>query len=405
VAKGRRLSRREFLPFYAPDIGDEEITGVAEALRSGWLTTGPRVQRFEEEFAALVGAPAAAAVNSCTAAMHVALATLGIGPDDAVVTSPMTFASSAHVIEHLGARPLFADVEPDTLNLDPEAVRQVVKEAEAEGSRRVRAIMPVHLYGHPCDLDALADIADEYGLALVEDAAHALPAAWQGRMIGSPPPGVDVPVLACFSFYATKNLTTGEGGMLTGHPDLIEEARTWTLHGMTRDAWRRYASDGSAHYDVVHAGFKYNMPDLQAAIGLAQLRRLPEFQARRRHIVARYDEAFAYLPEIDTPAVRPGVEHAWHLYVIRLVLDRLSIDRDHFLEELRRRNIGSSVHFIPVHLYSYYRTKYGFEPDDFPVAAREYLRIVSLPLYPAMTDRDVDDVAQAVADIVRAHRR
>jgi dTDP-4-amino-4,6-dideoxygalactose transaminase len=399
------MTRSEFLPFYAPDVGEEEIREVTEALRSGWLTTGPRVQRFEEEFAAAVGAPAAAAVNSGTAALHVSLATLGIGPGDAVITSPLTFASSAHVIEHVGARPIFADVDPDTLNVDPEAVRRAIKQAEADGAWPVRAILPVHLHGHPCDMDALAQVAADHGLAVVQDAAHALGSAWRGQSVGGPMAGLPPGSLTCFSFYATKNVTTGEGGMLTGDPAIVDEARTWVLHGMSRDAWRRYSSDGSWHYDVVHAGFKYNMTDPAAALGLVQLRRLPEFQARRCQIVDRYADAFAALPEIELPHVRPQAEHAWHLYVIRLSQDRLRIDRDRFIEELRRRNIGTSVHFIPIHLFSYYRDRYGFQPEDFPVADAEYRRMVSLPLYPRMADRDVDDVIEAVAGIVAEHRR
>jgi len=397
--------RGEYLPFFAPSIGDEEVREVTSALRSDWLTTGPRVQQFEEELAAFVGAPAAAAVNSGTAALHVSLATLGIGPGDAVVTTPLTFASSVHVIEHVGARPVFADVEPDTLNIDPEAVGRVVKEAQAEGPGPVRAILPVHLHGHPCDLDALTQIAEEHALAIVQDAAHALPSSWNGNPVGAPLPGFTPMNLTCFSFYATKNITTGEGGMLTGSPELVEEARPWILHGMSRDAWRRYASDGSWHYDVLHAGFKYNMTDLAAALGLVQLRRLPEFQARRLEIVARYDAAFAAVPELETPRVRAEAEHAWHLYAIRLNLDTLRIDRDGFIEELARRNIGTSVHFIPIHLYSYYRDRYGFRPEDFPVAYGEYRRMVSLPLYPRMTDRDVDDVVEAVLAVVAEHRR
>ncbi|MDP9342153.1 MAG: DegT/DnrJ/EryC1/StrS aminotransferase family protein [Actinomycetota bacterium] len=399
------MTRTEFLPFYAPDVGDEEVREVSAALRSGWLTTGPRVQQFEEEFATAVGAPAAAAVNSGTAALHVSLTALGIGPGDVVVTTPMTFASSIHVIEHVGARPVFADVDPDTLNIDPDGVRRAVKEAEADGPGPVRAILPVHLYGHPCDMDALAQIAEDHGLDLVQDAAHALPSSWRGHPIGGPVPGFSGKSLTCFSFYATKNLTTGEGGMFTGDPALVDEARAWILHGMSRDAWRRYASDGSWHYDVLHAGFKYNMTDQAAALGLVQLRRLPEFQARRGEIVRRYDRAFGEIPEIETPRVHPDAEHAWHLYVIRLRLDGLRIDRDRFIEELGKRNIGTSVHFIPIHLFSHYRDRYGFRPEDFPVAYGEYGRIVSLPLYPRMSDRDVDDVVEAVAGVVAEHRR
>ena len=343
----------------------------------------------------------ALAVSSATDAMLVGLAALGIGLGDQVITTPLTFCSTVHVIEHLGAQPVLVDVEPDTLNIDPEQVARAV-------TPRTRAVMPVHLYGHPCEMDALLDIAEQHDLDIVEDAAHALPAKYKGRLIGQGPtsdPTFHVSRFTCFSFYATKNLTTAEGGMLTGAPDIIEQARVWSLHGMSHDAYKRYSAEGSWYYEVILPGFKCNMTDIQAAIGLHQLRKLPQFQARRREIVHRYNEAFSQFEELQTPIERPEVEHAWHLYVLRLNLDMLTIDRARFIEELKARNIGTSVHFIPIHLHPYYRDKYGYKPDDFPVAYREYQRIISLPLYPRMTDRDVEDVIEAVADIVKQHRR
>jgi dTDP-4-amino-4,6-dideoxygalactose transaminase len=388
--------REQFLSFSPPMIGDEEIAEVVASLRSDWLTTGPRVRSFEERFAAFVGAPGAVALNSATAAMHVALAVLGIGPGDEVITTTMTFCSSVHVIEHLGARPVLVDVEPDTLNIDPDRIRAAI-------TARTRAILPVHLYGHPVDMDAVLAIAREHGLAVVEDAAHALPASHRGRMVGAPAEGVRN--LAAFSFYATKNLTTGEGGMLTGPPDLLADARTWALHGMSRDAYRRYEADGSWRYDVVLPGFKYNMADLQAAIGLVQLRRLPELQRRRREIVSCYDRAFGALPEVQVPTVRPEVESAYHLYVLRLRLDRLTIDRAGLIRELTARRIGSSVHFIPIHHHTYYRERYRYPEGTFPVADREFERIVSLPLSPRLSARDVEDVIGAVSEIVERSRR
>lgn len=403
--------REMFLSFSPPLIGEEEIEEVIDTLRSDWITTGPKVRRFEQAFAAFLGAPAALALNSCTAALHMALVVLGIGPGDAVITTPMTFCSSVHVIEHMGAMPVLIDVEPDTLNIDPAKIAQVLEQM-AQGkwrssaiSHQPKAIMPVHLYGHPCDMDSLLEIAQEYDLAVVEDAAHALPAKCKGRTIGSLSTFSSSTILTCFSFYATKNLTTAEGGMLTGPPELIEQARIWSLHGMSRDAWKRYSAEGSWYYEVVCAGFKYNMTDIQAAIGLHQLRKLPQFQGRRREIVHRYNEAFSQFEELQIPTQRPEVEHAWHLYVLRQNLGMLTIDRARFIEELKARNIGTSVHFIPIHLHPYYRDKYGYKPDDFPVAYREYQRIISLPLYPRMTDRDVEDVIEAVADVVKQHRR
>jgi dTDP-4-amino-4,6-dideoxygalactose transaminase len=396
--------RDTFLPFSPPLIGEEEIAEVVDTLRSDWITTGPKVRRFEEEFSEYVGAPAALGLNSCTAALHTALAALGIGAGDAVITTPMTFVSSVHVIEHVGAHPVLADVEPDTLNVDPRRVAEGIESARAKGLR-VKALLPVHLYGHPCDMNPLMDLAREYGLAVVEDAAHALPASHEGRRVGSFARLFDVPVLTCFSFYATKNLTTGEGGMLTGPPELIDEARVWSLHGMSRDAWNRYGAKGSWFYEVVRPGFKYNLTDIGAALGLGQLRKLDAFQSRRREIARRYTEAFSRLEELTVPTSRPEVEHAWHLYVIRLNLGALRVTREQFIEEMRERRIGTSVHFIPVHTHPYYRDRYGFKAEEFPVAHAEFQRIVSLPLNPRMSNRDVDDVIEAVADVIEKFRR
>lgn len=391
--------RESFLPFSPPLIGAEEINEVVDTLRIGWITTGPKVKSFEDEFAAFLGAQAALALNSGTAALHVSLATLGIGPGDAVVTTPMTFCSSVHVIEQVGAHPILVDIEPDTLNIDPEKIEQVVKSTIHHPLSTVKAILPVHLYGHPCDMDPIMELARKFNLCVIEDAAHALPAKYKGRSVGT------IGDLTAFSFYATKNITTAEGGMLTGRPELIEEARIWSLHGMSRDAWKRYSDQGSWYYEVIRPGFKYNMTDIAAAIGIQQLKKLPRFQARRREIVQKYNDAFSKFEELQGPVERSDVEHAWHLYVIRLNLDLLKISRDQFIEELKARNIGTSVHFIPIHLHPYYRDKYGFKPDDFPIAYREYQRIISLPLYPKMSEQDVEDVVEAVTDVLKKFRR
>jgi dTDP-4-amino-4,6-dideoxygalactose transaminase len=384
--------RDHFVPFSPPLIGDEELEEVVHTLRSGWITTGPKTRRFEERFASYVGAPGALAVSSGTDAMLVGLAALGVGPGDEVITTTMTFCSTVHVIEHVGATPVLVDVEPDTLNVDPAAVERAI-------TLRTRAIMPVHLYGHPCDMDALLALADEHQLCVLEDAAHALPARYRGCTVGT------LGDLTAFSFYATKNLTTAEGGMLTGAAELIEEARVWGLHGMSRDAWKRYGETGSWYYEVVVPGFKTNMTDIQAAIGLHQLEKLPSFQERRRAIVDRYNEAFGGCEALQIPTERPEVESAWHIYALRLNLDRLTIDRAQFIEQLKARKIGSSVHFIPVHLHPYYRDKYGFQAQDYPVAYCEYQRLVSLPLNVVMADRDVEDVIEAVLDIVERYGR
>jgi dTDP-4-amino-4,6-dideoxygalactose transaminase len=385
--------RDSFLSFSPPDIGDEEIAEVVDCLRSGWITTGPRTARFEEEFATYVGAEAALALSSGTAALHVALAAHGIGPGDSVIVPTMTFSSVAHTVEHVGAAPVFVDCEPDTLNLDPAHVKRALSDAS------VRCVAPVHLYGHPCD-PRIIELAG--GRAVVDDAAHALPARSGEACVGG---SRRENTLTVFSFYATKNLTTGEGGMLTGSRALIEEARAWSLHGMTKDALNRYEEGGSWRYDVTRAGFKANMSDIQAALGMVQLRRLPQMHARRKEIAHRYANALKEMAEIELPVERPDVVHAWHIYAVRLHLDGLKINRDRFIQQLRRRNIGTSVHFIPIHMLSYYRDKYGYRPNDFPVASQEFERLISLPIHSRMTDADVDDVIEAVADVARAHRR
>lgn len=378
--------RDTFLPFSPPFVGEEEIAEVVDSLRSGWITTGPKTKRFEQEFAAFLGAPAALALSSCTAALHTALLAHGIGPGDEVITTPLTFTASVAVIEHVGARPVLADIEADTMNIDPAAVRAAVTDS-------TRAVIAVHYGGHPCDLDALQAICDEHDLVLIEDAAHAVPARYKGRMIGS---GAN-PV--AFSFYATKNLTTAEGGMLTGDADLVEKAVVLSLHGMNRDAWKRHDKTGSWRYDIVTPGYKYNMTDLQAGLGLAQLRKLEAMQARRREIAAAYTEAFAPLEAFDLPVEREGCESAWHLYPLRLKPGRWKISRDRFIEELRARNIGTSVHFIAVHTFTYYREKYGYRAEDFPIAFRESERVVTIPLHPGLSEGDVGDVVGAVKDV------
>lgn len=384
--------RAEFLDFSPPCVGEDEIRAVVETLQSPWITTGPRTRRLEEAFTRFIGAPAALALNSCTAALHTALATLGVGPGDEVITTPMTFAASVNVVEHVGAKPVLVDVEPDTLNISPAAVERAI-------GKKTKVVLPVHFGGHPADLDALRDLASANGAIVLEDAAHAVPAKYKGTTIGSG----DNPV--AFSFYATKNMTTAEGGMLTGASELVDRARIMSLHGMSRDAWKRYSKEGSWFYEVVVPGFKYNMTDIAAAIGLVQLEKLCKMQQRRREVVERYNEAFGQVDALELPVERPEVEHAWHLYALRLRLDRLIIDRAQFITELTARNIGTSVHFIPVHLHPYYRDKYGFEAGQFPVAFDAYHRLVSLPLHPGLNASDVDDVIEAVTDVAQKFAR
>jgi dTDP-4-amino-4,6-dideoxygalactose transaminase len=384
--------RQEFLPFSPPAVGQEEIEEVVDTLRSGWITTGPKTEQFEAAFQSRVDAPAALATNSCTAALHLALLSLGVRPGEEVITTPMTFCAGANVIEQVRATPRFADVEADTLNLDPRAIEDAITPC-------TRAILAVHYAGHPAELDTIRDIAERHHLALIEDASHAVPASYKGRLIGSS----ENP--AAFSFYATKNLTTGEGGMLTGSAELVARARTLALQGMTRNAWKRYSSGSSWFYEVDEPGFTYGMTDIHAAMGLAQLRQLGEFQRRRRQIAALYNSAFGVVDALEIPAERPEVEHAWQLYVLRLRLGALRIGRNRFAHELRTRNIGTSVHFIPIHLHPYYCRKYQYRPEQFPVAIGNYQRMLSLPIHPRLSDRDVNDVVEAVLDVVTRFAR
>ncbi|MBI1896294.1 MAG: DegT/DnrJ/EryC1/StrS aminotransferase family protein [Acidobacteria bacterium] len=383
--------RNSFLPYALPYIGEEEIAEVADSLRSGWVTTGPKVKRFEQEFAAYVGAKHAVAVNSCTAALHTSLAALDVGYGDEVIVPTLTFCATANVIVHLGATPVIVDVDPD-FQMSPEAVRRAI-------SPRTKAVIPVHYGGQACGLREILDLADRHGLPVVEDAAHAAGAESEGARIGSHGHAV------CFSFYATKNLTTGEGGMITTNNDrLARRLRSLSLHGMSRDAWKRYTEAGSWYYEVLEAGYKYNMTDVQAALGIHQLRRLDGFIARRQQIAAGYDQALSELPEILLPRRLPGRNHTFHLYPIRLEAGRLRLNRSQFIDELRARNIGASVHFIPLHRHPFYRERYGYRPEQFPVCEQIYRGLLSLPLYPKMTDQDVKDVIAAVRNIVASHR-
>ena len=381
------MPREHFLSFAPPLIGDEEIAEVSDTLRSDWITTGPKTRRFEEAFARYLDAPGGTSLmlNSCTAGLHVALVALGIGPGDEVIVPTLTFAATANVVEHVGAKPVLVDVRADTLCIDPGAVRRAV-------TPRTRAIIPVHYAGQAADLNALDEIANCYGLELIEDAAHALPARYRGQLVGSRAN------FAAFSFYATKNLTTAEGGALTGHPELLEKARIVSLHGMSKDAWKRYDKAGSWRYDIVMPGFKYNMTDLQASLGLRQLEKLAGFHRRRREIAAAYGRAFATSGALQVPVAQDESAHTWHLYVLRLAPGH-PLERDAFIEALKLRNIGTSVHFIPLHRHSYYRDKYGYRSEDFPVAHDSFTRMLSLPLHPRMSDSDVQDVIGAVLEL------
>jgi dTDP-4-amino-4,6-dideoxygalactose transaminase len=362
-------------------------------MRSGWLTTAGEARAFEQEFATAVGSRHAIAVNSATAGLHLAVEAAGVRAGDRVVMSPYTFTSTAEVVRYLGADPLFVDIREDDLNIDPDLVATTVEAASQESGGRLSAIMPVHIGGHPCAMDRIGEVAEQYGLAVVEDAAHALPGTLGGRALGT------IGTAGVYSFYATKTITTGEGGMVvTNDAALAKRMSVMRLHGIDREVWDRYTSTKpSWQYDVVDAGYKYNMPDILAAIGRVQLRRAEEFRQRRAEIASVYTRHLGDLDYLTCPP--DSAESSWHLYVIRLDPERLSIDRDGFVAQLAELGVASSVHYIPLHHMRYYRERYGLKPDDFPVSSRAYMRALSLPIYPGLTDEQVDRVIGAVRSI------
>jgi dTDP-4-amino-4,6-dideoxygalactose transaminase len=379
-----------FMPFALPEIGEEEIQEVLDALRSGWLTTGPKTKQFEQAFAEFIGGDVQAiAVNSATAGLHLALEALQVGPGDEVITTTHTFTATASVIRHLGADPVLIDIDPVTLNID-------INQIEAAITPRTKVIMPVHFGGLACDMDAILTLARNYQLKVVEDAAHAIPATYQGQLIGSLASDVTV-----YSFYATKTMTTGEGGMIvTRDPEIVKRCQTMRLHGISRDVFDRFTSTKPAwHYEVVAPGCKYNMTDVAASIGIHQLQKVKAFQQKREKIAQRYNQAFADLP-LQLPAKVPkGDIHSWHLYVIRLE-DEVSIDRNTFIEQLSHLGIGTSVHYIPLHYHPYWRDTYHLKPEHFPNSTRAYERLVSLPIYSKMTDDDQIRVIDAVKNVL-----
>ena len=381
------------IPFHRPTIGEEEISEVVDTLRSGWLTTGPRVSQFEEEFAAYVGSSHAVAVNSCTAALHLALEAIGLGPGDEVILPTYTFAATGEVVTYFGARPVLADCRPDTLNIDLTTLEPLI-------TGRTKAIIPVHIAGQACDMDPILDLARARDIHVIEDAAHALPATYKGKRIGT------LGDLTAFSFYATKPITTGEGGMITTErSDYAARVRRMSLHGLSGDAWDRYSDKGKWYYEVLDFGFKYNMTDLAAAIGIHQLRRSDDFYRRRREIALMYHEGFSELDTCMIPSEANSGTHAWHLYVLQLNLPALSAGREEVISSLREKGIGTSVHFIPLHLHPVYQKSFDCRYGAFPTAERVFERAISLPIYPRMTDADVERVTGSVRDTLTKFRR
>jgi dTDP-4-amino-4,6-dideoxygalactose transaminase len=386
--KNKISNRDSYLVFGAPKIEEEEVGEVVDSLKSGWLGTGPKTAKFQEMFSEYIGSEYAIALNSCTAGLHLSLLVSDLKPGDEVITTPMTFCATVNTIIHAGATPVLVDCDRETQLIDPQQIEDAI-------TTRTRAIVPVHLTGRPCDMDAIGDIAQRHDLFVIEDAAHAIESVYKGRKIG------DISHLTCFSFYVTKNIVTGEGGMVTtNNPDLADKIKMYGLHGMSRDAWKRFSDDGYKHYQVVFPGFKYNMMDIQAAIGIHQLSRIDDYLTRRNEIWSLYDEAFADLPvEIPLPA-QPENVHARHLYTLMIDEGRCGMNRDGFLQKMHEMNIGTGVHYIAVHLHTYYRERFGFKSSDFPNATWISERTASLPLSPKMTDKDVEDVINAVRIIL-----
>ncbi len=384
--------RKRLLPYGRQSLDESDVAAVTAVLRGDWLTTGPKVAEFEQTFAKAVGAREAVAVSSGTAALHAAIFALGVGPGDEVIVPTLTFAASANCVTYQGGRPVFADVDPDTLLLDPGKAEMLV-------TPRTRAIVAVDYAGQPCDYDALAAVARRHNLALVADACHALGGSYKGRSVGS------LADLSAFSFHPVKHVTTGEGGMVTtGDPGRAGRMRVFRNHGITTDH-RQRESAGSWCYEMAELGYNYRLTDIQCALGMSQLARLPAWIARRRQIASAYNRAFADVPGVIPLGIRPDVGHAYHLYVVQLQLERLKVDRARIFAALRAENIGVNVHYVPVHLHPYYRRRFGTKPGDCPVAERAYERLLTLPLFPAMADGDMEDVVSALTKVVEAYRQ
>lgn len=385
------MGNKDFMPFALPDIGQDEIDEVVDSLQSGWLTTGPKTRQFEKEFAHYLGDNIQAlAVNSATAGLHLALEAIGIKPGDEVITTTYTFTSTAEVIRYLGAHPVFVDVDPKTLNID-------VKRVEHAITSRTKAIIPVHIAGLPCDMDSILSIAHKHNLKVVEDAAHAFPVHYREKYIGTLSSDVTV-----FSFYATKTITTGEGGMVvTANPEIAKRCSIMRLHGIDRDAFDRYTSEKpSWYYEIVAPGFKYNMTDIAASIGIHQLKKAHAFKEKRTAIAKRYAEAFKDLPVTLPVMPQTKEDHAWHLFILRLT-ENAPLSRNEFIQKMSEAGIGCSVHFIPLHMHPYWQKTYQLREEDYPIATRAYKGAVSLPIYTKMTDKDVDKVIKTVRSLLK----
>ncbi len=383
------MMRKDFLIFGNPAIEQPEIDEVVDSLKSGWLGTGPKVQRFEDMFKSFKGTQYAVAVSSCTAALHLSMLALCIGPGDEVLVPTMTFAATANAVIHSGGIPVLVDCKRETMNIDLEDIKRKI-------TRRTKAVVPVHFAGRPCEMDELTELSKKHGIKIIEDCAHAVEAEYKGRKVGT------IGEMGCFSFYVTKNIVTGEGGMvITNEKSYVNQIKTLAQHGMSRDAWKRFSDEGYKHYQVVYSGYKYNMMDIQAALGIHQLPRVEKNWIRRKEIWDRYNEAFAHLPVFTPLPTESENRHSFHLYTLLLDIEKLNITRDQFLEEMTRHNIGVGVHYIALHLNSFYQKNFGYRRGDFPNAEWISDRTCSIPLSAKLTDDDVEDVIDAVTEIIK----
>lgn len=384
----KRKIREDFLVFGSPLLEQPEIDEVVASLKTGWIGTGPKVKKFEDMFREYKGVQHAMALNSCTAGLHLSMLAIGIRPGDEVIVPAMTFAATSNSVIHAGGTPVFADCDRDTMNISPESIEKKI-------SKDTKAIMPVHFAGRPCDMDAIMHVANKYNLKVIEDCAHAIESTYKGKKTGT------FGSLGCFSFYVTKNIVTGEGGMVvTNNEEYANAIKVLGLHGMTKDAWKRFGDEGYKHYSIVYAGFKYNMMDTQAAIGIHQLPRVEKYWERRRQIWERYNKEFANLPVILPAGTPSDIKHAYHLYTLLIDIDRSKITRDQFLDEMTKRKLGVGVHYTALHLHPFYTKMYGYKRGDYPNSEWISERTVSLPLSAKLTDEDVEDVVCAVKEIL-----
>lgn len=385
--------RKKFLLPFKPAIGQEEIKEVIDTLKSGWITTGPKVHRFEEAIRKYTGSKHAIAVSSCTHALHLSLVALGIGPGDEVITTPFTFCSTVNVILHQGAKPVLADIRKDTFNIDPKEIEKLI-------TKKTKAIIPVHYAGQPCQMAEIMKLAKKHKLKVIEDAAHAIGSEYKGKKIGR------IGDFACFSFYAAKNLTTAEGGAVCLNDDkLAEKIKILSLHGISKDAWKRYAKGGSWYYQVLYPGYKDNMTDIQASLGIWQLKKLEKFFGKKDKIARFYGKSFENVPQITPQKVLSGMRHTWYLYPVLINIDSLKINRAEFIEALKAENIGASVHFIPIHFHPYYKKALGLKKGDFPNTEYVYERVISLPIHSTMSLADARDVVMAVKKIINQYKK